>query len=73
MSSSTTKPMEPGSLTGSCARSQTAWLGHSLHGFISFLVHRRGWVDVTAVSLSSDAFLTPAQPESAISDLSEHE
>lgn len=30
-------------------------------------------MDVTAVSLSSDAFLTLTQPESALSDLSEHE
>ena len=51
----------------------TARVGHSLRGLTSFLVHLRVRVDLTAVSLSSDAFLTLAQPESTISDLSEHE
>lgn len=50
--SSTTEPMEPGSLRGSCAHSQTAWLGHNLHSLISFLVHRRGCHRMSQLFLS---------------------
>lgn len=50
-----------------------AWVGHGLHALTFSLERLRGQVDLTSVSLSSDAFLTPAQPESTISDLSEHE
>lgn len=62
--------MEQGRLSQTAS---TAWFGHNLHGLTSSEVHLRGLVDLMVVSLSSDAFLTPAQPESAISDLSEHE
>lgn len=50
--SSTTEPTEQGSPRASCALSQTAYLGHSLHSLTSSLVRLRGWVDITAVSLS---------------------
>lgn len=63
-------------MEGSSTLSHTAGTtqaGHGLCSLTSSVLHVRGWVDLTVVSLPSDAFLTPAQPESTISDLSEHE